>query len=85
MINRDYIFSKKGYYMAARVALIGNVVVLISYLLIALKMPASGLAFAFLSNVIFLYYGIKSGHRSFCYTNVILAAFSLYGVYNWVK
>ena len=71
--------------MTARIALVGNLVVLVSYLLIALKYPATGLFFAFIGNVIFFYYGIRTGHKSFCYVNVLLACFSLYGVVNWIR
>jgi hypothetical protein len=76
---------KKGTEMAPRIALIGNSVVLISFMLIALKFPVWGLSFALIGNMIFFFYGIRTGQKSFCYVSVLLAASSLYGIYNWLK
>jgi hypothetical protein len=68
----------------SRIALLGNILVLISFVLISMRAPVLGLAFGFLGNVIFFIYGIKTGHCSFCVTAALLGSISLYGIYNWL-
>jgi len=62
---------------------IGNFLVLFGVLIIALGYPVIGSILGILSNICFIYFGIKTKYKAFIINSIILFVFNSISILNW--